>query len=354
MRMNRIDVVLAMCVLTASLGVASSAVASSARATQATTFETWSYPDSVGSPACTAPSEYHDGRVKDGYLVPEYFYINRNGNLVKETTTDGSGNCNTYSPANAADVRAWSKYQYMLVSAMSAGRVAKVVTNPSKWPGMNSTLVSFAKKIGFTGIEVDFEAFWSWPPTVLTDYNAYLRSLVSAAHAQGILVDVDAPAMTGPASFYNLAKTVSTGVDHITVMALDEEYDTNGGGLCPANSPLSWLKTVATYAKSQVPVSKLFISIGSYGYHAAYPCKTSTIVGNIPFSTTQTEPGYSSNPATIAARRDAGSGEIRWTKNGVQYDYIDKTALDMKLNVLTSIGITNVGVWSLGGGNPWF
>ena len=35
------------------------------------------------------------------------------------------------------------------------------------------------------------------------------------------------------------------------------------------------------------------------------------------------------------------------------HDYVDATALDGKLQVVESMGITDVSVWSLGG-EPWF
>jgi spore germination protein YaaH len=99
--------------------------------------------------------------------------------------------------------------------------------------------------------------------------------------------------------------------------------------------------------------TQMVIGLPSYGYSAPAACDTDEITGNIPNVTMQTMPGYSSKPATVAARRDPGSGEIRWVSGGTLYDYVDSTAMDAKLSLLERLGVTKVSVWSLGG-NPWF
>jgi hypothetical protein len=112
---------------------------------------------------------------------------------------------------------------------------------------------------------------------------------------------------------------------------------------------------VTRYAQGKVPdPSRLVIALPSYGISAPDPCDLGAITGNIQFSAMKHSPGFSTDPATVAARRDPSSGEIRWVSGGTLYDYVDSTALNAKLAVLTSLGVSKVSVWSLGGRNPWF
>jgi spore germination protein YaaH len=260
----------------------------------------------------------------------------------------------TCTAAFVADVKAHSAEQFATVSGMTTADVSAVVNSASKRSAAVSKLVSKINATGFTGVDVDFEDYWSWDATTLTNYKKFLTQLATALHASGRRLEVDAPAMVEDADFYDLAGVAATGVDEIEIMAYDEEYDSTPGQKCLAITPYSWLTSVTKYAQSKVPnPAQLVIGLPSYGYTAPAACDTSQITGNIANVTMQTMPGYSTDPATIAARRDAGSGEIRWTSGGTLYDYVDSTAMDRKLAVLKGLGVAKVSVWCLGG-NPWF
>lgn len=252
------------------------------------------------------------------------------------------------------DVEAHSAEQYATVSGMTYSDVSALVNSGAKRTAAVNTLVGKIKPTRFTGIDVDLEDYWSWNGTTLANYKTFLRQLASALHANGLKLQVDAPAMVADASWYDLAGVAATGVDAVSIMAYDEEYDSAPGSKCLAITPFDWLTTVTRYAQSKITnPSKLIIGLPSYGYTAPAACDTNQITGNIPNVTMRTMPGYSTNPATIATERDSGSGEIRWIEGGTLYDYVDSTAMDRKLALLQSLGVRKVSVWSLGG-NPWF
>ncbi|MEV0186039.1 glycosyl hydrolase family 18 protein [Streptomyces sp. NPDC050625] len=315
--------------------------------------QAWLYPGSPGESQCTAPAEYRDDRVKSGALKPEYWYINSDGTLHLETTAEGL--CNAYSTANVADLKAHSASQYPTVSGMTASDVRALVSSSTKRSNAVSQLTTLITNNGLSGVDVDFEDYWSWSTTDFSNYKKFLQQLASSLHAQGKRLQVDAPAMTEDASFYDYAQVIATGVDELAIMAYDEQYDTPDGARCLPITPYDWLATVTNYAKSKVPdTSRLVMALPSYGYSAPDPCDLNSVNGNIQFSAMKQSPGFSSDPATVERRRDPSSGEIRWTSGGVLYDYVDSTAMDRKLAVLADLGITKVSVWSLGGGNPWF
>lgn len=330
---------------------ATTATAASASASASPQLQAWMYPGNPGSdPACLAQSEYADGRLASGVLKPEFFSVSGTNGVVQVE----SGQCNEDTPAFIADVKAHSAEQFATVSGMTTADVSAVVNSSSKRSAAVSKLVSKINATGFTGVDVDFEDYWSWDATTLTNYKKFLTQLATALHASGRRLEVDAPAMVEDASWYDLAGVAATGADEVEIMAYDEEYDSTAGQKCLAITPYSWLTSVTKYAQGKVPnPAQLVIGLPSYGYTAPAACDTSQITGNIANVTMQTMPGYSTDPATVAARRDAGSGEIRWTSGGTLYDYVDSTAMDRKLAVLKGLGVAKVSVWSLGG-NPWF
>jgi spore germination protein YaaH len=342
------------CTVTTLLACTASVPAgASSSTTSGVQLQTWLYPGSAGDSTCTAKSEYADNRVRNGALNPEYWSVNSDGSVTLETTANGT--CNTYSAANVADLKAHSAYQYPTLSGMTTADVHALVKSKSARTAAVSKVTSLVTDAGLSGVDVDLEDYWSWSTADFTNYKTFLGQLATALHAKGKRLQVDAPAMTEDASFYDYAAVVATGVDDLVIMAYDEEFDTEAGARCLPISPYDWLKKVTTYAQSKVPdPSHLIIGLPSYGYSAPDPCNLNSVTGNIQFSAMKQSPGFSTDPATVESRRDPSSGEIRWTSGGTLYDYVDSTAMDRKLAVLKSLGVTKVSVWSLGGGNPWF
>ena len=338
---------------TAATRGATAHVPSTASSTSGVELEAWLYGGSTGDSECTAASEYADNRVKNGALKPEYWSVTGKGKVSLETATPGS--CNGYSAANVADLKAHSAYQYPTISGMTTADVHALVSSSANRSAAVTQLTSLVSSANLSGVDVDLEDYWSWSTADFTNYKTFLGQLATALHAQGKKLLVDAPAMTENASFYDYAAVSAEGVDELEIMAYDEEFDTAPGARCLPITPLAWLKQVTQYAQSKVPDhSKLVIGLPSYGISSPDPCDLDNVTGNIQFSDMKKSPGFSTNASTIAARRDPSSGEIRWISGGTLYDYVDSTALTTKLAVLTSLGVTKVSVWSLGGGNPWF
>jgi spore germination protein YaaH len=121
---------------------------------------------------------------------------------------------------------------------------------------------------------------------------------------------------------------------------------------CAPISPYSWLEQVVGYAQSQVPAASLTIGIPSYGYTTTTCRKVAHVTSNVAYVIMEHEPGFPTSPPEISALRDASSGEIRWRSGNVFYDFVDATALNAKLAVVETMGVTDVSVWSLGG-EPW-
>jgi hypothetical protein len=317
------------------------------------TFQEWLYPGPSGSPTCLAPREFADGRVLRGVLKPEYMDVNNSGRLFMRPASQRSDACNGYSPRNAAEVRKWSARQFMTISLDTLHQEEALTSSPGNVAAAVARLTGFVKSIHFTGVDVDFENYWSWKGPDAMRYYAFLRKLARGLHAARLQLQVD-----GPADFstpFNYGRVLATGADQVILMAYDDEFTSPPGSACTAITPLSWLRSSITSALRQIPRAqrnRLVVGLPAYGYVASDRCQN--ITSNMSFDQMKREPGFSSRPSVIAARRDPGSEEIRWHSHGMFFDYADQRAMDAKLAVVESMGIHQVSVWVLGGDNPWF
>ncbi|MBD0741267.1 glycosyl hydrolase family 18 protein [Streptomyces sp. CBMA152] len=315
--------------------------------------EAWIYPGSTGEDTCGAVAEYRDGRLRTGVLKPQYWDVDPSGAL--KLLDSDTHPCNGFSEANAADIKAHSAAQYTTVSAMDRPAIAALVSDPARRTAAVGSLTELAKRIGFTGVDIDFEDFWVWTADDESGYETFLAELAESLHRAGLKLQVDAPVETHDGdSVFSYAAVMRAGVDQLVVMDYGRQFNTPAGQRCWAISPHSWVREAVTYAQSQVPdKDRLVIGLPSYGFTAPDPCVTDKVKDSVPLTTIRRAPGYSDDPATTAARRDAASGEVRWTAGGTLYDYTDQQGMDAKLAVLQQLGVTHVSVWALGG-NPWF
>jgi spore germination protein YaaH len=310
------------------------------------------YPGATGEPTCQAPAEYGDGRLRDGVLKAEYWQVSRAGALVLQ----GAGilPCNGFSDTNAADIKAHSAAQYVTVSAMDRPTVAALVNDPGHRAAAVSELTRFTQRIGFTGVDIDFEDFWNWSQEDERGYEAFTSELARSLHSAGLRLQIDGPVETTDGdSPFNYTALMRAGADQLVVMDYGRMFNTTDGA-CWAISPHDWVRAGVRFAQSKVTnPDQLVIGLPSYGFTAPDPCDTGKIKDSVPVADIRQQAGYSDDPATVAARRDADSGEVRWTDHGTLHDYTDQAGMDAKLAVLQDLGVTHVSVWVLGG-NPWF
>jgi Predicted glycosyl hydrolase len=290
--------------------------------------------------SCDASAEIADGRRID-VLKPQYYNLNDNGTLTKLTT-----GCNAYSDANVALVKQYSSQQFVTVSGNTAGMNA-LATNRNLTSAFLSEMYSFLQTSGFTGVELDFEGFGQWTAPQYANYKALIGVIGNALHARKAKLMIDGPAISDSTyqsyflwkweDFNNMLQ-----VDFLTVMAYDEQAD--GGNGTPVAS-LSWLGNICQWMLSKIADhSRIIVGINSYGYHGktgAYAAIKDT------YQQSMLLPGFNT------AKRDASSGEMTWTANGISYDYSDSTSLNLKLQTVLNSGISSVSVWHLGG-NQWF
>jgi spore germination protein YaaH len=309
------------------------------------TLEAWIYPSGAGQPACSVPTDLSALAADPlDVLKPEYLVASRGTVQVEDAR---SSPCNGFSAANLAHVRTAAHHVYVTVSAGTSG-AKTVLKKPVRRAAAEQTIESFVATNGIDGVDLDFEPN-RWSAALWVEYMDFVGHIASALAPQHRVVEVDMQAWTAtPSDASRYAGPVAAGA-RLVVMAYDHEYDI----ACAPITPYSWLQQVVRYSLTQVPNARLTVGIPSYGYTTTTCQRVAGVTSNVAYVTMEHAAGFSTDPAVVAARRDAGSGEIRWASGTTHYDYVDATALDAKLQTVEALGVTDVSVWSLGG-EPWF
>jgi len=308
------------------------------------TVEAWIYPAAKGSPTCDVTQELeHVASPLLSVLKPEYLDVNGSGAIIVDTAADYP--CNGYSVANLAIVKR-SAHQVLVTVSAGGAQVGAALSSAARRGAVIAAIANFVVVNKLAGVDLDFEPS-VWSKSSWSGFLKVLRGLHSAL--PGGLIEVDLAAYQAtPGDATNYAAVAATGAK-VVVMAYDDEYNSP----CGAITPFRWLTRVVHYALSQVPASQLAVGLPAYGYTTTNCHSDAAITSNVAFTTLATRPGFPTSTSRIAADRGKGSGEIRWVDRGVHYDLVDATALDDKVKLVESLGISDVSVWSLGG-ESWF
>ncbi len=285
----------------------------------------WIYP---GPPAENAQNEYRTRNIEG--LCLEYQTLTNLG-TIKRLTVATSG-VNAYSAANAADVKAHSKEQYITISGRSEN-VAKMVATKAKRTRAIDAIEKLLIATGFTGAKPDWEPVWGWEEPIYTNIKQFFAEAKARLQPKGFKLGIDLPAIERDHPMFKYEDF--TFLDLITIMAYDRQWDNANGSV----ADLPWLGRVMDYAKSKIPVSKLAVGIPTYGYHSP-----KGVVGGIIDTLEQSKalPGFDK------AVRNA-DGELTRTVNGIVYLHSDTESINRKINVLKAKGVQHSFLWHLGG-----
>ena len=314
-------------------------------ATAATQVCGWIYP---GAPATTTNNAYNNNpqtvysQNHIDIIRAQYFSVNADGTIsLQSQTADLSSTANAYSAGNVADIKAHSTQQYTTVSGSFPG-IQQLWSSATNVNNSILTLVQFVVSSQITGVDIDFEDFGSWVASDYTSFKSFITALGNALHAVNKKLIICGPTWSGTTSpfVFKYSDFVSLPIDYISPMTYDNMWD-NGAG--SAICPLDWLKMWTNNMLAIFPVSKIIIGIPAYGYSGTtgkYDIVTKTLNQIKALNLT-------------GATRDSASGEMMATVGNKSYVYNDQTSMGIKKALVTSLGVTIVSVWHLGG-NDFF
>ena len=301
----------------------------------------WIYP---GDPTCGVKKEYSDGRKID-VLKAEYFTISEDGELV--LLTEGGSGCNGYSQGNVADLKRYSKEQYVTISSSYAVSMGQFLDKIAGGDSSDiNTIVSFVADNNLTGVEIDFEDFGGWDSNIYSNYKKFINDLGNALHQNNKKLMIDGPVTSNQVEenwyAWRYSDFVSLPVDDIVVMTYDYQYDQGSG---EPVSPISWIENSIKWTISKFPdKTKITFGIPSYGYKGTIGTQRFSL---LTYDQIKKEPGFDT------AVRDPESFEMTWQNEKNIYFYQDSESMSKKLQTIRGLGIRSVSVWHLGG-NLWF
>jgi peptidoglycan-N-acetylglucosamine deacetylase len=261
------------------------------------------------------------GRIET--LNPQWGGISQKGELVINTDPyDG------YSKKNTEIVKSNSSNHYInIVNLSGLSSMRSLLESPVKEDKFISDSIKWVKNNDFTGLEVDFELFWEWNSRDKTRYIQFLKKFTANAHANGIKIIADLPALAGSdveqniPSGFTYKEIDQIGLDGVTIMAYDAMY----GQKPPFPiQPLSWAKRVSQYASSQFLKTPVTIGIPAYGYRTKAD-QPITKPETFTFEEAQKMKGIK------AAQYDKDSGELQWETDGYFYSVNDMTSIRQKI-----------------------
>jgi spore germination protein len=147
----------------------------------------------------------------------------------------------------------------------SYGPVARTLHDPAMATRQIADIVALADSNHYAGIDLDYEDLHIGDRQAFT---TFVTDLASALHAKGKVLSVALFAKTTDAGYAprNVAQdyaAIGKVADQVRLMTYDYHWATSPPG--PV-APIGWVRGVITYAKTQIPASKIVIGIPQYGY----------------------------------------------------------------------------------------
>lgn len=128
-----------------------------------------------------------------------------------------------------------------------------------------AAIVALVQRQRYAGIDIDYEDLLASDRSAFT---AFLTELAGALHAKGKVLSVDLFAKPTNRGYdqRNLAqdyRAIGQVADQVRLMGYD--YHWAGSGPGPI-APIDWIRAVLSYAKTQIPASKIILGVPLYGY----------------------------------------------------------------------------------------
>lgn len=143
--------------------------------------------------------------------------------------------------------------------------VATMLGDPATMNHHITDIVTLVNREGYAGIDIDYE---NLKATDRESFTTFVTRLGQALHAQHKILSVALFAKTTDVgdNQRNVAQdyaAIGAAVDEARLMAYDYHWDSSPPG--PV-APISWVRDVLAYAKTQIPPEKIVLGIPVAGY----------------------------------------------------------------------------------------
>jgi spore germination protein YaaH len=196
---------------------------------------------------------------------------------------------------------------------------------------------------GADGVEIDYESLW------LKDreaFSLFIRDLAERLHRRRQSLSVDVEYKTADQGAIDW-KEVGQYADLVKV----EEYSFHvPSGTAGPLAPFDWVGQVTRFALSEIPSNKLCVILTLNG------CDWSRNGHGRPLGYEEAMKLEEKYHAPHQWDPGSASPYFRYTKNGAVHQvwFEDAESLKEKVKLLQTMGISHIGLWHLGAGDPEF
>lgn len=183
-------------------------------------------------------------------------------------------------------------------------------------------------------------------------YTEFIRKLSDVLHHNGYSLNIVVPAKSenNQDSTWSGAydySSLSEIVDKIIIMAYDFHW--SGGPPGPI-APLSWVQDVIDYAIIEVPLEKLYIGIGLYGYD--WVINNEDRAKGLVYS--QIMKLSSKYSAKVEWDQESQSPYLKYNENDSEHEvwFENKESISKKLKLVEEFHLEGLVFWRLGQGDP--
>jgi spore germination protein len=143
--------------------------------------------------------------------------------------------------------------------------VADILHDPAAMSRHVNDIVALVIREDYAGIDIDYEDLHGTDRTV---FSTFVTNLGDALHAKNKILSVAVFAKTTDAGEdqRNVAQdyaAIGAAVDEVRLMAYDYHWATSPPG--PV-APITWVRDVLTYAKTQIPAEKIVLGVPVAGF----------------------------------------------------------------------------------------
>jgi spore germination protein len=207
-------------------------------------------------------------------------------------------------------------------------------------------LVSLVRDKRYDGLDVDYE---SLAANDRDRFSRFVAQLATALHSAGKTLSVAVhPKSSEPGSWGGPQaqdyRAIGSAADRVRIMAYDYSWSTSAPGPI---APLDWVKTVAQFAASTIPPSKIELGVPLYGYDW-------TSNGGEGVTYDSAAALMRTHNATRQWNSTFAEASFRYDVDGTTHTvwYADAESIAAKLPLLDQYGLAGVALWRLGGEDP--
>lgn len=224
--------------------------------------------------------------------------------------------------------------------------VATMLHNPALMTRQVAAIVALVEQHSYAGIDIDYEDLQAGDRQAFT---TFVTRLGAALHARGKILSVALFAKASDAGYAprNVAQdyaAIGRVANQVRLMGYDYHWDSSPAGPI---APISWIRAVLRYAKTQIPASKIILGVPLYGYDWVGDHGTSV-------TWTQAVQLASEHHATIHYDTASQAPWFAYTADGGRHTvwFENTQSSRAKFGLAQRAGIGGVYLWMYGNGEP--